>query len=60
MTIRALASMGQHVVIQQRGFDLSVAGAISPAAVVVTVLPSAMQTAACVLSPHNSRTQALC
>ncbi|MBV9910405.1 MAG: hypothetical protein JOY52_22860, partial [Hyphomicrobiales bacterium] len=53
MAILALASIGQHVVIQQRGFDLSVAGAISLAAVIVTVLPSAQasaaQTAGCVL-----------
>src|ERR1700749_1955901 len=53
MAILALASIGQHVVIQQRGFDLSVAGAISLAAVIVTVLPSpqaaAAQTAGCVL-----------
>jgi ribose transport system ATP-binding protein len=53
MAILALASIGQHVVIQQRGFDLSVAGAISLAAVIVTVLPSpqasAVQTAVCVL-----------
>jgi ribose transport system ATP-binding protein len=35
--ILGIASLGQHIVIQQRGFDLSVAGAISLAAVVVTV-----------------------
>lgn len=40
VAILALASIGQQLVIQQRGFDLSVAGAISLAAVVVTVLPS--------------------
>lgn len=40
MSILALASVGQHLVIQQRGFDLSVAGAISLSAVIVTVLPS--------------------
>src|SRR5271154_2299785 len=39
MAILALASIGQHLVIQQRGFDLSVAGAMSLAAVLVTVLP---------------------
>ena len=53
MAILALASIGQHVIIQQRGFDLSVGGAISLAAVVVTVLPSpqasALQTTGCVL-----------
>ena len=53
MAILALASIGQHVIIQQRGFDLSVGGAISLAAVIVTVLPSpqasALQTAGCVL-----------
>jgi ribose transport system ATP-binding protein len=53
MAILALASIGQHVVIQQRGFDLSVAGAISLAAVIVTVLPSPdaslAETAGCVL-----------
>ena len=45
MAILALASIGQHVVIQQRGFDLSVAGAISLAAVIVTVLPSPQASA---------------
>jgi ribose transport system ATP-binding protein len=53
MAILALASIGQHVIIQQRGFDLSVGGAISLAAVIVTVLPSpqasAWQTTGCVL-----------
>ena len=35
--ILGIASLGQHLVIQQRGFDLSVAGAISLAAAIVTV-----------------------
>ncbi len=38
--ILAVASIGQHVVVQQRGLDLSVAGIISFAAVMVTALPS--------------------
>src|SRR5271154_2732753 len=37
--ILAVASIGQHLVIQQRGLDLSVAGIMSFAAVVVTKLP---------------------
>jgi ribose transport system ATP-binding protein len=53
MAILALASIGQHVVIQQRGFDLSVAGSISLAAVIVTALPSShaslAETVGCVL-----------
>lgn len=35
----ALASIGQHLVIQQRGIDLSAAGAISLCAAVVSALP---------------------
>jgi ribose transport system permease protein len=37
--ILGVAAFGQHLVIQQRGFDLSVAGIISLAAVVVTRVP---------------------
>ncbi len=37
--VLTIASLGQHIVIQQRGFDLSVAGAMSIAAVLVTALP---------------------
>jgi len=37
--ILAVASMGQHLVIQQRGLDLSTAGIMSFCAVVVTKLP---------------------
>src|SRR5579862_9566149 len=37
--ILAVASIGQHLVIQQRGLDLSTAGIISFAAVVATKLP---------------------
>ena len=37
--ILAVASIGQHLVIQQRGLDLSAAGIMSFAAVVVTKLP---------------------
>src|SRR5271154_3094892 len=38
--ILAVASIGQHLVIQQRGLDLSVAGVMSFAAVLVTALPA--------------------
>lgn len=38
IAILGLASIGQHLVIQQRGFDLSVAGVISLSAVIVTAL----------------------
>src|SRR5580698_2788475 len=38
--ILAVASIGQHLVIQQRGLDLSVAGIMSFAAVIVSALPS--------------------
>lgn len=41
IAVLALAALGQHLVIQQRGFDLSVAGSISLAAVLVTTLPAA-------------------
>ena len=37
--ILAVASIGQHLVIQQRGLDLSTAGIMSFCAVVVTKLP---------------------
>jgi ribose transport system permease protein len=37
--ILAVASLGQHLVIQQRGLDLSVAGIMSFTAVIVTKLP---------------------
>jgi len=37
--ILAVASIGQHLVVQQRGLDLSTAGIMSFAAVVVTKLP---------------------
>lgn len=37
--VLAVASIGQHLVIQQRGLDLSVAGIMSFAAVIVTALP---------------------
>jgi ribose transport system permease protein len=38
--VLAVASIGQHLVIQQRGLDLSVAGIMSFAAVIVSALPS--------------------
>src|SRR6202167_1944429 len=38
--ILAVASIGQHLVIQQRGLDLSVAGIMSVTAVIVSALPS--------------------
>jgi ribose/xylose/arabinose/galactoside ABC-type transport system permease subunit len=38
--ILAVASIGQHLVVQQRGLDLSVAGTMSFAAVIVTRYPS--------------------
>jgi ribose transport system ATP-binding protein len=41
ISVLALASIGQHLVMQQRGFDLSAAGAMSLGAVLVTVLPGA-------------------
>jgi ribose/xylose/arabinose/galactoside ABC-type transport system permease subunit len=37
--VLAVASIGQHLVIQQRGLDLSVAGIMSFAAVIVSALP---------------------
>lgn len=40
MAVLGVASIGQHVVIQQRGLDLSAAGALSFAAVLVTALPA--------------------
>lgn len=39
--ILGVASIGQHLVIQQRGLDLSVAGIMSFSAVIVSALPSA-------------------
>ena len=39
VAILAVASIGQHLVIQLRGFDLSVVGIMSFAAVIVTALP---------------------
>ena len=39
VAILAVASIGQHLVIQQRGLDLSVAGIMSFAAVIVTAFP---------------------
>ncbi len=39
VAILAVASIGQHVVIQQRGLDLSVAGVMSLAGVFVTAFP---------------------
>jgi ribose transport system permease protein len=39
--ILAVASIGQHLVIQQRGLDLSVAGIMSFSAVIVSALPDA-------------------
>jgi ribose transport system ATP-binding protein len=39
VAILAIASIGQHLVIQLRGFDLSVAGVMSFAAAVATALP---------------------
>jgi ribose transport system permease protein len=38
--VLGVASIGQHLVIQQRGLDLSVAGIMSFAAVIVSALPS--------------------
>ncbi len=40
MAVLAFASIGQHLVIQQRGLDLSVAGIMSFAAVMVSVFPA--------------------
>lgn len=39
VAVLAIVALGQHLVIQQRGLDLSVAGAVSVAAVIVTALP---------------------
>jgi len=39
--VLAIASIGQHLVIQQRGLDLSVAGIMSFSAVIVSALPGA-------------------
>jgi ribose transport system ATP-binding protein len=39
IAILALASIGQHLVMNQRGFDLSVAGAMSLGAVLITAVP---------------------
>lgn len=39
--VLAVASIGQHLVIQQRGLDLSVAGIMSFSAVIVSALPGA-------------------
>ncbi|HUT51364.1 MAG TPA: ABC transporter permease [Alphaproteobacteria bacterium] len=39
--VLAIASIGQHLVIQQRGLDLSVAGIMSFSAVIVSALPTA-------------------
>jgi ribose transport system ATP-binding protein len=39
VAILAVAAIGQHLVIQLRGFDLSVAGIMSFSAVIVTALP---------------------
>ncbi|KQV36992.1 hypothetical protein ASC96_26575 [Rhizobium sp. Root1204] len=38
--ILGVAAIGQHLVVQQRGFDLSVTGTISMTAVLVTSIPS--------------------
>jgi ribose transport system permease protein len=43
IAILGFAAIGQHLVIQQRGFNLSVAGAMSVAFVLVTALPSRSQ-----------------
>ena len=40
VAILAVAALGQHLVIQQRGLDLSVAGIMSFAGVMVTALPN--------------------
>ncbi len=40
VAILGVASIGQHLVIQQRGLDLSVAGVVSFSAVLVTALPA--------------------
>jgi ribose/xylose/arabinose/galactoside ABC-type transport system permease subunit len=48
--VLGLASIGQHLVVQQRGFDLSVAGVISLSAVLATALaPGAIGTGGAVL-----------
>lgn len=47
--ILAVASIGQHLVIQQRGLDLSTAGIMSFVAVVVTKLPDSSTDPAVVL-----------
>jgi len=47
--ILAVASIGQHLVIQQRGLDLSTAGVMSFCAVVVTKLPDSSTDAGVVI-----------
>ncbi len=47
--ILAVASIGQHLVIQQRGLDLSTAGIMSFCAVVVTKLPDGSTNAGVVI-----------
>ncbi|MGI3168509.1 ABC transporter permease [Pseudooceanicola sp. C21-150M6] len=39
VAVLSIVALGQHLVIQQRGLDLSVAGAVSVAAVIVTAMP---------------------
>src|SRR5271156_7113974 len=48
-TILAVASIGQHLVIQQRGLDLSTAGIMSFCAVVATKLPDSSTHAGVVI-----------
>src|SRR5215470_18310480 len=47
--VLAVASIGQHLVIQQRGLDLSTAGVMSFCAVVVTKLPDGSTDAGVVI-----------
>src|SRR4051794_3526291 len=44
VAILAVASVGQHLVVQQRGLDISISGVICFAAVIVTKLPPANPT----------------
>src|SRR6476659_4448667 len=41
LAVLGFVALGQHMVIQQKGFDLSVAGSVSVAGVLVTALPGA-------------------
>jgi ribose/xylose/arabinose/galactoside ABC-type transport system permease subunit len=51
VAVLGFVALGQHLVIQQKGFDLSVAGSVSVAGVIVTALPGegGLTTAQCIL-----------